>query len=274
MSRRLSKISKPLIVAGMLVPVLLLIAVGIMLRRSHQSLLTSSHWVAHTIKVESELASLHSLIAEAESAQRSFLLTANPEYLTPLHRLLTEIPAEEKNLVVLTVDNASQQERLKKLGDAITARLDLMQQTAALASHDQREEALRIVNSGKGRQLMNEIRALIADASTEEDALLKSREATLAERSGLHANIAYALIAFTGLTVLGVLFLLWRNQRAQALITVCAWSKTIEHDGEWLSFEDYLQKRFGFNISHGISPEEAAKFTESLAARRKEKAAA
>ena len=70
-------------------------------------------------------------------------------------------------------------------------------------------------------------------------------------------------------SVLGVLLLLRHMQRCQALITMCAWSKTVEHEGEWLSFEDYLQKRFGFNISHGISPEEAAKFTQTLATRRK-----
>lgn len=49
------------------------------------------------------------------------------------------------------------------------------------------------------------------------------------------------------------------EQRVQALVTVCAWSRTVEYEGEWISFEKYLLKRFNVNTSHGISPAEAEK---------------
>lgn len=49
------------------------------------------------------------------------------------------------------------------------------------------------------------------------------------------------------------------EQRVEELVTVCAWSRTIEYDGDWVSFEEYLQRRFGIRTSHGISPAEAAK---------------
>lgn len=270
MPARLTKIRKLLIVIGMLVPVLLLIGVGFMLHRSQQAMVASNHLVAHTLEVESRLARLHSLVAEAESAQRSYLLTQNPEYLPPLAAHLDKIPVEEKDLLALTADNPVQQQRLKRLSEVISARVERLQQTIALASHGQRDEAIKMVNAGPAQQFMTEIRRLIADASADEKALLKTREEAMAQKSALHAEISYALVAFAGVTAAGVLLLLWRLQRARALVTVCAWSKTIEHRGEWLSFEDYLEKRFGFNISHGISPEEAAKFTENLAQRRKQ----
>lgn len=47
--------------------------------------------------------------------------------------------------------------------------------------------------------------------------------------------------------------------RVNTLVTVCAWSRTIEYQGEWISFEEYLQRRFNIDTSHGISPAEAAK---------------
>jgi hypothetical protein len=47
--------------------------------------------------------------------------------------------------------------------------------------------------------------------------------------------------------------------KVEGFVTVCAWSRTIEYEGQWLSFEDYLQRRFGIRTSHGISPTEAAK---------------
>jgi hypothetical protein len=49
------------------------------------------------------------------------------------------------------------------------------------------------------------------------------------------------------------------EQKVEGLVTMCAWSRTIEYEGEWISFEDYLQRRFGIRTSHGISPAEAAK---------------
>ncbi len=38
------------------------------------------------------------------------------------------------------------------------------------------------------------------------------------------------------------------------LVTLCAWSNTVRHEGEWLTFERYLERRFGLRTTHGISP--------------------
>ena len=47
--------------------------------------------------------------------------------------------------------------------------------------------------------------------------------------------------------------------QVNTLVRVCAWSRTVEYQGEWISFEQYLQRRFNVNTSHGISPAEAEK---------------
>ncbi len=49
------------------------------------------------------------------------------------------------------------------------------------------------------------------------------------------------------------------EDRVNALVTVCAWSRTVEYEGDWISFDKYLLKRFNVNTSHGISPAEAEK---------------
>jgi len=50
-----------------------------------------------------------------------------------------------------------------------------------------------------------------------------------------------------------------RYRRTERLLRVCAWSKTVEYKGEWISFEQYLAQRFGLDITHGINPAEAEK---------------
>jgi hypothetical protein len=41
------------------------------------------------------------------------------------------------------------------------------------------------------------------------------------------------------------------------LITVCAWTKKVRIEGEWLSFDDFLVQKLGLSITHGIHPEAA-----------------
>ncbi len=49
------------------------------------------------------------------------------------------------------------------------------------------------------------------------------------------------------------------QERVAGLVTVCAWSRTVEYQGEWLSFEEYLKRRFDLDTNHGISPAQAQK---------------
>ena len=49
------------------------------------------------------------------------------------------------------------------------------------------------------------------------------------------------------------------EDRVAGLVTVCAWSRTIDYEGEWISFEEYLKRRFNLDTSHGLSPDAAQK---------------
>jgi hypothetical protein len=40
-------------------------------------------------------------------------------------------------------------------------------------------------------------------------------------------------------------------------VTVCAWSRKIRVDGEWMSFEEFLSAKLGVLVTHGIDPEAA-----------------
>ena len=54
------------------------------------------------------------------------------------------------------------------------------------------------------------------------------------------------------------------EKRVDGLVTMCSWSRTIEYQGEWISFEQYLKRRFDLDTSHGISPTEEKKFFADL----------
>jgi len=37
-------------------------------------------------------------------------------------------------------------------------------------------------------------------------------------------------------------------------VTLCAWTRTVRYEGEWISVEAYLARRYGVITSHGMSP--------------------
>ena len=46
------------------------------------------------------------------------------------------------------------------------------------------------------------------------------------------------------------------------LVTLCAWTRTVRYEGEWISVESYLERRYGVITSHGISPLAQARLEE------------
>ena len=48
------------------------------------------------------------------------------------------------------------------------------------------------------------------------------------------------------------------------LLTVCAWTKRVKHEGRWLTLEEYLQDVQGVRVTHGISPEASQRMRLTL----------
>ena len=106
-------------------------------------------------------------------------------------------------------------------------------------------------------------------------------------RGGHHySNIAYwywnILVSFGSLLILGLAVKALREnlkKKDQALTNlqksteevqklqnqlqvICAWTKRIRVEGEWMTIEEFLQKHLHLKLSHGISPEAFSQLTE------------
>ena len=49
------------------------------------------------------------------------------------------------------------------------------------------------------------------------------------------------------------MLLLYKPKQLRQLVTVCAWTKEVKHDGRWIGLEEYLKAKFNFDTSHSIS---------------------
>lgn len=53
-------------------------------------------------------------------------------------------------------------------------------------------------------------------------------------------------------------------RRLKEFVTFCAWTGRIQWHGQWVSVEQFLEERFGLNVSHGISEEAIVMLQKAL----------
>jgi methyl-accepting chemotaxis protein len=147
-------------------------------------------WVRHTYDVLINLDAVLSSLTGAETGQRGFLLTGDEKYLEPYNRGKTRVNlalAEVKNL---TSDNNAQQGRLQELQPKVSEKLQELQQTIDLRRQNKQAEALEVVKSDRGRQVMDEVRQIVEDMKKEENGLLRERGNEAKDRSDQAQSLA------------------------------------------------------------------------------------
>jgi hypothetical protein len=63
-----------------------------------------------------------------------------------------------------------------------------------------------------------------------------------------------------------IVIILRRLEKLQQVVTICAWTGQVKHEGEWIRLDEYLQRRFGLSVSHGLSMEAAKKMIAEIKA--------
>lgn len=254
-----SRRSNRLLITGLLLPCVLISLAAVPAFRAQHELDASVHWVEHTLEVERDLEKIRSIIVEAETGQRGFLLTGRANFLEPYNQAVTGLAAQLRDLEQLMKDNPKQSAHYGRLVPLVNAKLEFMAQTLSLQKAGDNESAMTMIHSGRGQEFMDSIRGVLAAMHQEEGALLVERQNRVKNQA------LFSTVMLTGLVVIGFAFaltiyvILRRLAKAQSMVTICAWSRTVEYEGEWLSFEEYLSRRFGLDASHGISPAEAEK---------------
>lgn len=136
-------------------------------------------WVRHTLEVENRINRVHSLITDAESGQRGYLLTGQSAYLDPYQRATARIPIELEALREQTSDNSRQRQHFSLLRANLQQKLSFLSGNIALMQLGRGPEAVAMVRTDKGRRYMEKIRSILSSMIAEEDRLLGERAADL-----------------------------------------------------------------------------------------------
>ena len=160
----------------------------------------TSRLVAHTHEVLTELEATLSLMKDAETGHRGYVITGDENYLEPYHAAVKLMPEQLKRVRGLTADNAAQQRRLEILEPLVTANLQFRAETIRLEKTMGIEAARRNIRTGRGKGVMDEIRKVIEEMEKEEHELLSRRSAESEQR----ASITIVVIALGSLLALAL----------------------------------------------------------------------
>ncbi|SCY49416.1 PAS domain S-box-containing protein [Nitrosospira sp. Nl5] len=126
---------------------------------------------------------LLSMLKDAETGQRGYLLTGKEPYLEPYHNAVSGIPDLLKQLDAQAAQTPEQAARVRKLQPLVLAKLAELQNTVELRRANKQAEALLIVDTSRGKRLMDEIRMHGAAIEQSMDARLEEFAAAENESS-------------------------------------------------------------------------------------------
>ena len=183
------------------IALLILAATALASYRGVQRLQAEQEGVVHAERVLRAMGEVLSQLKDVESGQRGYLLTRQERFLDPYVNSVPRIDDSFAELRVLLRDSAQARD-LGRLESLVAPRLAFAREVVALGRAGDFEGAEEMVSSGRGKALMDEIRALASGMEAREFERLRARQE--GEAATARRTITIVLLANTlGIVLLG-----------------------------------------------------------------------
>lgn len=146
---------------------LILLAVTFLSYQDWSAFQHSAPLVQHNRQLLQQVEDTMSSIRDAESGQRGFLLTGDPEYLDAYNAAVNSLPAELSTLRAAVADEPVLRTRVETLSSLILEKLSELKETVALRQNEGFPAALAVVESNRGKHAMDDIRKVGVDTRDE-----------------------------------------------------------------------------------------------------------
>lgn len=153
----------------------LVITTAIVTQKSATQLRDETSLVERGLRVELITMEIEKLLVDAETGQRGFLYTSEEIYLTPYNAALQRLP--DRLAVLKTVAHDPRVlEIAVGLEPIVEKRVALLKETIMFHRAAKRDDALRLVKSGQGMELTQQIRTMVAKMQAIEENVMAERQ--------------------------------------------------------------------------------------------------
>ena len=168
-------------------------------------------WVDHTHQVISSLRRVQSLVADAETGQRGYLITGDKLFLSPYTNAVNELDGELATLRTLTADNPAQRENRVELQNAAIKRVEQLREVLHLRESEGISAAGQEILTLEGMRTDDIIRQTVRLMEERENRLLQERERTALRTSFYSRSIILMGSALAFVLVGAALYLIARD---------------------------------------------------------------
>jgi len=159
---------------------------------SISNLVSSAEWVNHTNKVLQESEAVMSLMKDAETGQRGFIITKDYEFLQTYNGSYEKTISALDRLRILTTDNPVQQQNCNVLSKLITDRFNKLQSGI---DEKKTDRAVDVFMLRKGKETMDQARLIVKKMQDIEQKLMTERT----DKMNRFANYTPILIVFAAI---------------------------------------------------------------------------
>ena len=226
---------------------LVVLALVLVSHRSTSDSLAASRLVAHTHEVIAMLQETLALVETAETSQRAFVITGQPQYARESRAAGPIIEERLRTLAPHLADNQLQSERLKLLQQAIAMKLTYVDTVLKMRERDGFEAARQLALTGEGKLAMDRVREVIGDMIREEQLLVEDRAAISERRAAMTRALLWAGSLLDLVLLAIVFFVVVRDQKLHRDLAIAL---ADARDAAVRSAE--MRSQFLANMSHEI----------------------
>ncbi len=146
---------------------LILLAVTFLSYQDWSAFQRSAPLVQHNRQLLQQVEDTMSSIRDAESGQRGFLLTGDPEYLDAYQAAVNALPGELRTLRAAVANEPALRTRVETLSSLISEKLSELKETVALRQTEGFKTALEVVQSNRGKHAMDDLLKIGVDTQNE-----------------------------------------------------------------------------------------------------------
>jgi methyl-accepting chemotaxis protein WspA len=162
-----------------------------------------------------------SLIKDAETGQRGFVLTGQDAYLKPLENAEAALKTAIDELQTLANNSKVEHTSMAELRDKVNAKLAELDRTVELRRNQGFQAALDVVLTNEGKQVMDRIREILENVQKDEFA-----EQEKLNGNALRMERVFNLVLLVGIPVIGLIII------GLGLITARSISRPVNKIGE------------------------------------------
>ncbi len=204
---------------GFVLASLFLTVISLYAYRNTDLLVKNAESVSHTHEVKQTIEKIISEMKDIETGQRGYVITGDEEYLVPHEAAILTIERTLETLRGLTSDNSNQQALLNEFIALKDQKIAQSRESIEKRKASGFEATRKFLVGNSGKVFMDKMRDIASRMQSEEDRLLKLRNASAEESTRMTMTVIVGGGVIALLIILGALVVLNRAESARIIVS-------------------------------------------------------